>query len=309
MGATHGDPATYPRLATVIGFCTVEQAVAVAEQVVCIQRDHGDRRERKHARLKYTIDDRGVDWFKDELESRLGFALGAEAPCTFEHNGDRFGWTRDDEDLWHLTLFIPGGRIADDGDRRLLTGLRELARVHQGDLRFTTNQNLIVGRVEGKDKAAIETLVNQYGLDAGETLPAFRRDAMACVALPTCGLAMAEAERYLPDFLDKLNGLLEHHGLPDEPVNVRMTGCPNGCARPYVAEIALIGKAPGRYNLMLGGSRLGDRLNTLYEENLDEGRILEILDGLLGRFAADRQDGESFGDWLRRSELAEATAR
>ncbi len=311
LGASHGEPATYPRLATVIGSCTTAQAVQVAEQVVCIQRDHGDRRERKHARLKYTIDDRGVEWFKSELEARLGFALGAEAPFRFEHNGDRFGWTKDDEGFWHLTLFIPSGRIVDHGNAKLLTGLRELARVHTGDLRFTTNQNLILGRVAEADKAAIETLARRYGLDAGETLPAFRRDAMACVALPTCGLAMAEAERYLPEFLDKLNGLLENHGLADEPVNVRMTGCPNGCARPYVAEIALIGKAPGRYNLMLGGSRLGNRLNVLHEENLDEARILATLDRLLGRFAADRQAGESFGDFLWRAELtaADPTAR
>jgi sulfite reductase (NADPH) hemoprotein beta-component len=302
MGASHGDPATYPRLGTVIGSCTPEQAVAVAEQIVRIQRDHGDRSERKHARLKYTIDDHGVDWFKAELEARLGFALGAAAPYRFEHNGDRFGWQQDPEGSWYLTLFIPGGRIIDQGDRRLLTGLRELAKVHTGDFRFTPNQNLIVARVAQADKAAIEALAADHGLDAGSNLRPFERDAMACVAFPTCGLAMAEAERYLPEFLERLGVILERNGLRDEPVNARITGCPNGCARPYVAEIALVGKAPGRYNLMLGGSRLGNRLNVLYRENLGEDQIFEVLETLLTRFAAERTPNEPFGDFLIRTE-------
>ncbi len=304
MGATHGDPATYPRLGTVLGSCSVGQAVAVAEQIMCVQRDYGDRRERKHARLKYTVDDRGVDWFKGELTSRLGFELGPEMAYEFRHNGDRFGWQQDSAGAWHLTLFIPGGRIVDRPDRQLLTGLRELARVHKGEFRFTPNQNLIVAGVAGQDKPAVETLAQRYGLDAGASLEPFRRDAMACVALPTCGLAMAEAERYLPDFLGRLGELLERHGLRDEPLCVRITGCPNGCARPYVAEIALVGKAPGRYNLMLGGNRVGDRLNTLYRENLSETQILETLDGMLGRFAGRRQDGEGFGDFVARTELS-----
>ena len=302
MGVTHGDPATYPRLATILGSCTVEQTVQVAEGIVCIQRDYGDRRERKHARLKYTLDDHGVDWFKSELETRLGFALGPEAPFEFAHNGDRFGWQQDADGLWSLTLFIPGGRIVDQPGRALLTGMRELASVHRGEIRFTPNQNLIIARVAEQDRAAIEALAHHHGLDAGENLLPVERDAMACVALPTCGLAMAEAERYLPTFLDRLKELLQGHDLSDEPLNVRITGCPNGCARPYVAEIALIGKAPGRYNLMLGGNRVGDRLNRLYRENLDETRILAILDDMLGRFAARRRDDESFGDYFLRAE-------
>jgi sulfite reductase (NADPH) hemoprotein beta-component len=308
MGVTHNDPATYPRLGTVIGSCTPEQAVAVAEQIVRIQRDHGDRTERKHARLKYTIDDRGVDWFKRELESRLGFPLEAAAPYHFEHNGDRFGWQRDPEGLWYLTLFIPGGRIIDRGEQRLLSGMRALAEAHTGDFRFTPNQNVIVARVAEADKAGIEALAAEYGLHGGLTLRPFERDAMACVAFPTCGLAMAEAERYLPEFLDRLGAILEQHGLRDEPVNARITGCPNGCARPYVAEIALVGKALGRYNLMLGGSRLGNRLNRLYRENLSEAQIFEVLDTLLARFAAERSPGESFGDYLVRTEPALHTA-
>jgi sulfite reductase (NADPH) hemoprotein beta-component len=230
-----------------------------------------------------------VPWFKEELENRLGFDLGDAAPFEFKHNGDRFGWLQDPQGLWYLTLFIPSGRIIDQGARQLLTGLREIARVHDGDFRFTPNQNLIIAGVADADKSRIEDLARRHGLDAGEHLRAFERDAMACVALPTCGLAMAEAERYLPEFLARLGQRLEAHGLDDEPLNVRITGCPNGCARPYLAEVALVGKAPGRYNLMLGGNRVGDRLNTLYGENLSEAQILEILDGMLGRFVERRR--------------------
>jgi sulfite reductase (NADPH) hemoprotein beta-component len=302
MGVTHGDAATYPRLGSVIGACKVEQAVAVAEQIVCIQRDHGDRTERKHARLKYTIDDRGLDWFKQELEHRLGFALAPAGDFEFQHNGDRFGWQQDPDGLWHLTLFIPGGRIVDRPDRELLTGLREIARVHRGDFRFTPNQNVIIARVAEADKPAIEALAQRHGLDAGEDLKPVQRDAMACVAMPTCGLAMAEAERYLPDFLSRVDELLSRHGMDGERLIVRITGCPNGCARPYLAEIALVGKAPGRYNLLLGGNRTGSRLNTPYRENLDEARILETLDGLIGRWASGREPGEGFGDYFMRVE-------
>src|SRR5690606_3401279 len=185
LGASHGEPATYPRLASLIGFCPVEQTVQVAEQIVCVQRDFGDRRDRKHARLKYTIDDRGLDWFKGELESRLGFALGPVEPFEFAHNGDRFGWTQDDQGLWHLTLFIPGGRIIDTPERPLLTGMREIAKAHTGEIHFTTNQNVIIAKVAEADKARIEALAHQYGLNAGQHLRPFARDAMACVALPT----------------------------------------------------------------------------------------------------------------------------
>lgn len=303
MGATHGDPATYPRLGSVLGFCTPDQALAVAEQILTVQRDYGDRTERKHARLKYTIDDRGVDWFKAELESRLGFALAPAAPFRFEHNGDRFGWQRDPEGLWHLTLFIPGGRIVDAGERRLLTGLKAIAEVHRGEFRFTPNQNVIVSKVAEADKQAIEALASSHGIDAGQTLLPFQRDAMACVALPTCGLAMAEAERYLPEFLDRVAERLDRYGLADEPINIRITGCPNGCARPYVAEIALIGRAPGRYALMLGGSRLGNRLARPFRDNLSEDQILEVLDQQFAAFAAGRQGDESFGDFLVRTLL------
>ena len=301
MGMTHGEPETYPRVADVIGFCTPAQAVAVAEHVVGIQRDNGDRTNRKHARLKYTIDDRGIDWFKAALNERLGFALAPARPYTFTSRGDRFGWQKDRHGDWHLTLFIPEGRLRDNGVARTLSGLRELAKIHKGDFRLTANQNVIVSGIAEADRPAVERLLDEYGIQRLQSISPLKQQALACVAFPTCGLAMAEAERYLPDFTSRVEALLDTHGLSNEPISLRITGCPNGCARPYLAEIALVGKAPGRYNLFLGGDALGHRLNRLARENIDEAQILETLDGLLAEFAASREGNESFGDFANRT--------
>jgi len=301
LGMSHGEPATYPRLADVIGRCAPEQVLAVAEQVVAIQRDHGDRSNRKHARLKYTIDDRGVDWFKAELERRLGFALAPAAPYELTTHGDAYGWIRGDDGRWHVTVFVENGRIADLPGRPLLTGLRRIAAVHDGELRLTPNQNVIVSNVTPERRPVIEQLLAAHGLTNGAGVSALRRNAMACVALPSCGLAMAEAERYLPDLITRLEGLVAEHGLADEPIVVRMTGCPNGCARPYLAEIGLVGKAPGRYNLYLGADYTGQRLNRLYRENVDEGEILASLEPVIARYASERATGERFGDFVVRA--------
>jgi sulfite reductase (NADPH) hemoprotein beta-component len=301
MGATHGEPETYPRVADVLGFCTPEQTLAVAEHVVGVQRDYGDRANRKHARLKYTIDDRGIDWFREALFERLGFSLAPPEPFAFTSRGDRFGWQRDPRGRWHLTLFVPAGRIRDIDQHRVLTGLREVARIHKGDFRLTPNQNLIVANVPAEDRAAVEKLLDEHGVQRLQSGPPLRLQALACVALPTCGLAMAEAERYLPDLTARVEALLKRHGLIDEAISLRVSGCPNGCSRPYLAEIALVGKAPGRYNLFLGGDALGKRLNRLAEENVDEARILATLDRLFGEFTAGRKIGESFGDFADRT--------
>jgi sulfite reductase (NADPH) hemoprotein beta-component len=308
MGMTHGEPDTYPRVADIIGFCTVEQAVAVAEQVVAVQRDFGDRGNRKHARLKYTIDDRGLDWFRETLFERLGFSLPAAEPFEFSTRGDVFGWSKDRRGLWHLTLFVPEGRVQDKGASRLRTALRELASVHPGDFRLTANQNLIVSGIADDERPAIERLFEDFGVNLLQSLSPLRQQALACVALPTCGLAMAEAERYLSEFTGKVEALLERHGLFAESISLRITGCPNGCARPYLAEIALVGKAPGRYNLFLGGDAKGLRLNRLARENVDEAEILATLDALFGQFARERKDGESFGDFTDRGSFPEALA-
>ncbi len=309
LGTTHGEAATYPRLADVVGFLKPEQLLAVAEAVVTTQRDFGDRTNRRHARLKYTIDDRGLEWFVAEVTRRQGFALEPARPFEFTSSGDRFGWTEGFDGRWHLTLRIESGRIADGAGGPRLTGLREIARVHRGDFRLTPNQNLIIANVEPSARTFIDALVVRFGLDAHARATPVHRDALACVALPTCSLAMAEAERYLPSFVRRVEDRLDAHGLRDEPITLRITGCPNGCARPYLAEIALIGKAPGRYNLYLGGDGRGQRLNALHLENVDEAAILAALDSAFARFAAERQPGERFGDFTWRAGLVNAGTR
>ncbi|KRG40179.1 sulfite reductase [Stenotrophomonas panacihumi] len=302
MGATHGDAETWPRVGNVVGWFPRERLLEVATAVVTTQRDFGNREVRKRARFKYTIDDKGLDFILGEIQRRAGLVLEPARGFSFDHNGDRYGWVEGEDGRWHLTLSLPAGRIADGDGRTALSGLREIARFHEGEFRLTPNQNLVIAGVPAAQRARIDALVATHGLDAGNLLPsALARGAMACVALPTCGLAMAEAERYLPDFNAKLQPLLEAHGLVDTPIVLRLSGCPNGCSRPYLAEIALVGKAPGRYNLMLGGDHRGQRLNTLYRENITEPEILAALDPLFARYAAERGDDEGFGDFLHRA--------
>jgi sulfite reductase (NADPH) hemoprotein beta-component len=310
MGATHGDPATYPRLASVIGFVPPERVLKIAEAAIVVQRDLGDRVERKHARFKYTIDDHGLDAIVARMEAHAGFGLGPARPFRFERNGDTFGWSEGEDGRWHLTLSLPAGRIADLPGGFLLTGLREIARIHRGEFRLTANQNLIIAGVPASERARIDAIVAQHRVDvAGRAPTALARHAVACVALPTCALAMAEAERYLPDFTAKLQPLLDKHGLADAPILLRISGCPNGCSRPYLGEIALVGKAPGRYNLMLGADHRGQRLNTLYRENITEPQILAELEPLFERYAADRRPGEGFGDFLVRTGVVDIPAK
>jgi sulfite reductase (NADPH) hemoprotein beta-component len=301
MGMTHGDLKTYPQVARVIGFVTPEQVLDVAEKTVMIQRDYGDRAVRKHARFKYTIDDRGIEWFIHELEQRLGWELEKARSYHFEHNGDRYGWVKGSDDNWHFTLFIQNGRVKDEDNYLLKSGLREIAKVHTGDFRLTPNQNLLIGNVTSEKKPEIEQIIQAYGLTDGTTYSALRRNSMACVSLPTCGLAMAEAERYLPTLLDEIELILDEAGLRDEEIVIRMTGCPNGCARPALAELSFIGKAVGKYNMYLGGGFSGNRLNKLYRENIGEAEILNELRPILNRYAKEREEGEHFGDFVIRA--------
>lgn len=301
MGMTHGDIKTYPQVSQVIGFCTPEQVIDVAEKTVTIQRDYGDRSVRKHARFKYTIDDRGIEWFVNELSNRLGWKLDDAHPYHFDHNGDRYGWVKGSNGKWHFTLFIQNGRIKDEENDLLMTGLREIAKVHDGDFRLTANQNLIIGNISSQKKKKIEGLMKEYAINDGIQHSALRRNSMACVAFPTCGMAMAESERYLPTLLDKVEPMLEAAGLRDEEIIIRMTGCPNGCARPSLAEIAFIGKAPGKYNMYLGGGFAGDRLNKLFKENIGEKEILEALQPIVTQYAKERSAGEHFGDYVIRA--------
>ncbi len=301
MGMAHGEPETYPRLADILGFVTPDNILAVAEAVVTTQRDHGDRTNRKHARLKYTIDDRGIDWFRAEVVERSGVAVAAPRKFAFTSNGDVYGWQADAAGAWHYTLFIQNGRVADTGDRRLLAGLRRIAALHHGEFRLTPNQNLTISSVRDEDRESIESLLTEFGIENELQASALRLNSLACVAFPTCGLAMAESERYLPSLIDTLEGHLIDAGLGNEPITIRMTGCPNGCARPYIGEIGLVGKGPGTYNLYLGAGFAGERLGCLYRENIGETEIIEALLPLFEAFGAARADGEHFGDFLVRT--------
>jgi sulfite reductase (NADPH) hemoprotein beta-component len=307
MGMTHGDKETYPQLAKVIGFVKPEQIYDVAEKVITIQRDYGNRSERKNARFKYTVDRLGLETVKEELEERLGWSLGEARPYHFDNNGDRYGWVKGIGGKWHLTLFVEGGRVADFDDYKLKTGLREIAKIHTGDIRLTSNQNIIIANVSAQKKKKINELIEHYGLTDGEHYSALRRSSIACVALPTCGLAMAEAERYLPRLIDKIEDIVDENGLRDKEITIRMTGCPNGCARHALGEIGFIGKAPGKYNMYLGAAHDGSRLSKMYRENIGEEEILSELRVVLSRYAKERNQDEHFGDFVIRAGIVQAT--
>lgn len=305
MGSTFGIPEAYPRLGDVIGFCLPHQAIEVAEKVVIIQKENGDRQNRKHARLKYTIDSHGVDWFKTELTKALDFELDEARPFKFTRTGDRYGWKQGSNGKWSLNLFVEGGRVKDTEARQMKTALREVAReVNDAQFILTGNQNLIIANTNEKKKVA--AILKKYAVWP-TSLSGIRQNSIACVALNTCGLAFAEAERYLPHLITKIEEILENHHLLKEEIVIRMTGCPNGCGRPYLAEIGLIGKSPGHYNLYLGGSNKGNRLNTLYKENLSEDGILAELKPLIADFASNRKNGEPFGDFVIRKKYVAET--
>lgn len=306
MGMTHGEPNTFPRLADVLGFCSPEQAVDVAEKIVTVQRDWGNRDDRKRARLKYTIEDRGLEAFREEVERRLGYKLGAARPFEFASTGDKIGWQRGDDKKWHLTLFIENGRVKDRPGHELRTALRRIAEVHTGSFVVTNNQNLIIAQVAPAARRKIEAILAEHGISL-TTTSGLRRNSMACVALPTCGLALAESERYLPELITALEGVLAKAGLDDDDIVIRMTGCPNGCARPYVAEIGLVGRGPGLYNLYLGAAFNGSRLNKLYARDVDGARAVQMLEPMFQRYAKEREAGERFGDFVIRAGYVKPT--
>jgi sulfite reductase (NADPH) hemoprotein beta-component len=306
MGVTHGNKKTYPRLASMLGFCTVDQVHQVCEKIMLVQKDNGNRVDRKNARLKYTIDRMGLDNFKAEVEKRLGWSLAPERPYVFETNCDDFGWTTGDDGKHHFTMFIENGRVQDEPGRPFKTGLREIAKVHTGRFRLTTNQHLILSEIVDEDLPNMKAMLAKYHLDNLDH-SALRLSSSACVAFPTCGLAMAESERYLPILIDKVEKICEENGLRNDSIVMRMTGCPNGCARPYVAEVAFVGKAPGQYVMLLGGGYYGQRLNKIYRESVSEPEILAILGPMIKHYALERQEGERFGDFVIRTGYISAT--
>jgi sulfite reductase (NADPH) hemoprotein beta-component len=309
MSLTHGNEATFPRLADVIGYCPAEKVVDVAEKVVLVQRDFGDRTDRKHARVKYTVEDNGVDWFLAQVNKYLGYDLEPARPYHFEDNGDRYGWVEDEVGNFHFTLFVSGGRVLDLPGYPMRTGLREIAKIHDGDFRLTANQNLIIANVSAKKRAEVEALLEKYGMHDSHQQSAMRLASIACVALPTCSLALAEAERYLPDVITKLEENLEENGLRHDAITIRMTGCPNGCGRPFISEIGLVGRGPERYNIYLGGGHAGDRMSKLYKQDVEADQIQAVLGPILAHYAKERDENEKFGDFVIRQGYVAATVQ
>ncbi|ABR75038.1 assimilatory sulfite reductase (NADPH) hemoprotein subunit [Actinobacillus succinogenes] len=295
----HGNTKTYPNVALELGYIPVEQTLKAAECIVTTQRDFGNRADRKNARLRYTLQNMTLDGFREEVERRMGFKFESIRPFEFTERGDRIGWVKGIDDKWHLTCFIESGRITDKPGKPLMTGMLELAKVHTGDFRITANQNIIIANVAEEDKQRIEDIAREYGLIGN--ISKLRENSMSCVSFPTCPLAMAESERALPEFIDELDNIMAKHDVADDYIVTRITGCPNGCGRAMLAEIGLVGKAIGRYNLHLGGDRPGTRIPRMYKENITLPEILAELDGLIGRWAKERNSNEGFGDFVIRA--------
>ncbi|MGZ5254548.1 MAG: assimilatory sulfite reductase (NADPH) hemoprotein subunit [Flavitalea sp.] len=305
LSSTHGNPDTYPRLATVIGFTdTEEKTMKTVYEILTVQRDYGNREDRKKARLKYTLDKYGVEFFKEEVEKRIGFKLDPAREFKFTERKDYYGWEQNHEGLWYYTLFIENGRVLDTDELKLKTALLLIAETGKANFRFTCNQNLILSDIKPEDKDAVDSLMKSYGVIAhtdGASL--LRKNAMACVALNTCPLALAEAQRYFPSLISLLEPIYEKHNLTGQDIIMRMTGCPNGCARSYLAEIGFVGTALGKYNMHIGSDNEGYRLNKIYKESIDEDQIIKEIDYLFGLYAGERNQGESFGDYVVRKGL------
>lgn len=307
MGMTHGNEDTFPRLAEVLGYCAPEDALAVAESVVRVQRDHGNRENRANARLKYTIERMGLDAFRDEVEKLLGKKLEQPREFRFDDNGDRYGWVEDHEGNWHFTLFVENGRVRDTGDYALMSGLRAIAKAHKGDFRLTANQNLIIANIPAGEKDRIAALLEEFSMIDAHERTGLRLGSMACVALPTCGLALAESQRYLPDLITQLDEVIEDCGLRHDSITIRMTGCPNGCARPYLGEIGFVGRGPGKYNIYLGAGFAGDRLSKLYAPSVKDEDAVKVLEPVIRDYARNREKGERFGDFTIRAGYVKKT--
>ncbi|HYT59266.1 MAG TPA: NADPH-dependent assimilatory sulfite reductase hemoprotein subunit [Haliangiales bacterium] len=308
MGMSHGNAQTFPRTADVIGFFTPEHLEAVALAVLGIHRDFGDRTNRKHARLKYVLAERGVDWCRAEVEQRAGARLEPPRPFQFTRQGDLLGWHRQSNGNYFLGLFVENGRIKDADGYRLKTGLRKATEQFQPEVRLTPSQNILLVNVRPDQRDAVARVLGEHGVSVENPFTPTRLASMACPALPTCGLSLAESERVMPDILTRIEQLLAEVGLKDQEIVVRMTGCPNGCARPYMAEIGFVGKAPGKYQVYLGGNEASTRLNRLYKESVKLQDITGELRPLLTRFARERAPGERFGDWCDRTVLKEPAA-
>lgn len=308
MGMSHGNTETYPRVADLIGFITPDQVNAVGVATITTQRDFGDRSNRRHARFKYTVEDMGVERVKAEIEKRSGVTFQPARPFQFTTVQDPHGWERGHDGTWFYGLHVLSGRIKNTGDRNLKQALREIAEIHTGDFRMTPSQNLTISGVTEELKPRIEAILTKHGVDRENERSGLRLNSLSCVALPTCGLALAESERVLPDLIERFETILERYGLRDDAISLRVTGCPNGCARPYLAEIAFVGKAPNKYALYLGADYVGHRMNRLVSPSITFQDALVGLEPIIARYAKERRPGERFGDFCDREILpADAT--
>jgi sulfite reductase (ferredoxin) len=300
LGRTNNKPDTYPAVARPLAFVPTERLIETARAVVAVQRDHGNRSDRRHARLKYLLADRGLPWFREQVQSRVSFALKDPRPLAWEPLDDHLGWHEQGDGRLFYGLYVENGRIQDAGEMRLRTALRRLVEEHRPVLWMTAQQNVIVAGVEPGRRAAIERLLADHGVTPTEGYSQTVRNSMACPAVPTCGLAVAESERVLPDLSRRIERVVAELGLSEERISFRMTGCPNGCARPYLGDVGFVGTTLGKYDVFLGGDFLGTRLNSLFAHNVPIDEIPALLRGPLAAFAAERGEGEGFGDWCNR---------
>jgi len=300
MGMTHGKTETFPRLATPLADITPDQVLPVVETIVTVQRDYGDRKNRKHARMKYVVEERGIAWFRAEVEHRLGYTLSDPSEIVFQDVDDHLGWHQQVDGRWFLGLNIVNGRIKDTETQRTKTGLREVIKQFRPGIRLTGQQNMLLTDIAEDQRIALENKLNEYGISADPTTAGAYRFAMACPALPTCGLAVAEAERYLPDLVKEIETQMHELGLGGEPLSIRMTGCPNGCARPHMGDIGFVGRSKDLYNIYVGGDWANTRLNTLYASTVRTENIVSTLRPLLILWRDERQPAETFGDYCHR---------
>jgi sulfite reductase (NADPH) hemoprotein beta-component len=298
LSFVHGNKLTWPYLAQELGYISIEKTLLIAESIVTTQRDWGNRTNRNNAKTRYTIKNVGLENFKREVERRSGVTFKEIRPYHFTNRGDNFGWKKDICNDWSLTLFIPNGRIHDNNNQSLKLGLSKIANIHDGNFRLTSNQNIIITEIPEDKKDDIEKIVITHGLMGN--ISNVRQNSMACVSFPTCPLAMAEAERVLSFFITKLENIMLKYNVAKETIIFRISGCPNGCGRSLLSEIGLIGKSIGRYNLYIGGNRIGSRIPKIYKENITEKEILINLDFLIKIWSNHRQQAEDFGDFTIR---------
>jgi sulfite reductase (ferredoxin) len=301
MGVTHGMEKTYPRVGTPLGTVAPDQLLAVAEAIIAVQRDNGNRSDRKRARLKYLLDERGVEWFREQVEERLGWRLNDPAPIGAWEVDDHLGWHEQGDGQWFLGVHVENGRVIDSGSARMRTALRSLIEQYKPDVRLTAQQNILLTDIDAADRPAIDALLAEHDVRPAESLSPTFRAAMACPAMPTCGLALAEAERALPQVIRALEAELDRLGLGEERISVRMTGCPNGCARPFLGDIGLVGKTADHYQIYLGGDFEGTRLNRLFAEMVHEDEVVSTLSPIFSSFRDERVADESFGDYCNRT--------